>query len=198
MKSEEYVGRKFKTEFIGESFELEEGISKEFLETCKILDLKGLAPGATGNVSLRVEGGMVIKAGGKPLGRLTRKDIILVVEYDQKTNTARVKGKFEPSSETPVHYLVYKNFPEVNAIVHAHDPLVLKNSELVEKLKIKTTAREIPYGTLELAREVIGRLKESGYVFIKNHGSIAIGKDLKDAMDLMLQIHRKFEDEGKD
>jgi len=198
LRSEEYIGRKFKTEFIGESFELEEGISEEFLKTCRILDLRGLAPGTTGNVSLRVDGGMLIKAGGKPLGRLTGDDIILVLEYDQKTNTAKVKGKFEPSSETPMHYLVYKNFPEVNAIVHAHDPLVLKNSELVERLKIKTTAREIPYGTLELAKEVIGRLKESRYVFIKNHGSIATGKNLKDAMDLMLQIHRKFEDEGKD
>ncbi len=192
------MGRRFKTEFTGESFELEEEIAKEFLETCKILDLTGLAPGAAGNVSIRTDRGMLITPGGKPFGCLTQEDIIWVVEYKQKTNTAKVKGKFEPSSETPMHYLVYKNFPEINAIVHAHDPLVLKNPGLVEKLKIKTTAREMPYGTLELAEEVIRELKESRYVFIKNHGSISVGKNLKNATSLMLQVHRIFENEGKD
>lgn len=198
MEGEIYLGRKFRTGFTGKSFELEDDMVEEFLEACRILDSEGMAPGNAGNVSLRTEEGMLIKAGGVSLGDLTREGIILVVDYEQETNTAKVKGRSEPSSETPMHWLIYRSFPEVKAIVHAHDPLVLENPGLVERLGIETTAREIPYGTFELAGEVVSALKKSRYILIKKHGSLAVGENLADAMNLMLKVHRKFKDESKD
>lgn len=191
------MGRKFRTEFVCEEFELEEGIASEFLNACRILDSEGMAPENAGNVSVRTHGGMLIKAGGKKLGSIGKDDVVLVDGYDERANTARVKGRSEPSSETPMHWLIYRDFPGINAVVHAHDSLVLENPELVEKLGIKTTEREFPYGTPKLAGEVVRNLKESRYVFIKNHGSVSVGKSLKNALDLMLQIHRKFEYESK-
>lgn len=196
MVGEVYVGRKFGTEFIGGDFRLGEEIAREFLGVCRILSSHGLAPGAVGNVSVRTAEGMLIKAGGRSLGYLTVDDIVLVVEYNPGTNTVGVRGRLEPSSETPMHWLIYSNFPRVNAVVHAHDPLVSGKPGLVERLGVETTAVEIPYGTRELAGEVIRGLKRSDYVFIRNHGSVSVGGNLRDAIDLMLKVHRRFEDES--
>lgn len=196
MEGEVYTGRKFKTLFVEGDFSLDQSIA-EIIRVGRVLASKDMAPGNAGNISVRAGEGMLIKAGGKSFEELSGKDIVMVVDYDEETNTAKVYGGLEPSSETPMHWMIYGEFPDVNAVVHAHDPLVLEKQGLAELLDITMTEKEASYGTVEQAKEVVKGLRKSKYVLIRNHGSVSVGRNLEDALDRFMRVHRRLEDEGK-
>jgi ribulose-5-phosphate 4-epimerase/fuculose-1-phosphate aldolase len=196
VKGEAYVGRKFRTDFLGREFVLVDAAAKEFIRISRLLDSARMGPQHAGNISVRRADGMLIKAGGVPFRELEQKDIVLVVDYDRKKNVASAWGRLEPSSETPMHWLIYRNFPKVAAVIHAHDPVVLANQQLVGKLGIAATEDETLYGTLQQADEVVKELKDAEYVFIRGHGSVSVGKDLGAAFDALMRVHKRFEDES--
>jgi len=189
ISSEKYIGRKFSTKFVSKNKIIDSEFIKDIITAGRKLAKYGLTPNIAGNISVRYKNGMLIKAGGCSLGKLKKDDVVMVTDYSTNKNTAYVSGLKEPSSETPTHWRIYKNFKKVNAIVHVHDKLILKKQRLAKKLGIKFTEKEEPYGTLKLAKQILKALKKSNYVIIKNHGSIAVGKNLNDAVNLILLIH---------
>lgn len=196
MEEEAYVGRKFRTKFLGKSFALENSIAGEFLAACRTLYAEGMGLKNSGNISVRTPAGMIIKAGGVSLGRMKKEHIVLVASYDSWKNEAKTYGTYEPSSETPMHWLIYMNFPKVNGIIHAHDPLVIEKPAIRKKLNIVETRKDTAYGTIEQANEVINALKKSDYVYIRNHGSVSIGVSLQEALEIILAVHKRFKNEG--
>jgi L-ribulose-5-phosphate 4-epimerase len=72
-----------------------------------------------GNVSGfdRAAGLVAIKPSGVPYDALKADDIVLV-DLEGKV----VEGKLRPSSDTPTHLALYKAFPEIQGISHAHSP----------------------------------------------------------------------------
>lgn len=178
---EKYIGRKFSTVFVTKG-EVDRKMVLGIIKYCKILDSEGLTPGTTGNVSVRVDNSILITAGGKDLGKLEETDIVKVIDYNEGKNIVTVAGDKEPSSETRMHWLIYRQYPEINAVIHVHN-IHLLDKEKIKKSNLLITKREYPYGKKEQAREVTELLKKSNYVIIKNHGSVIVGKDLKEAFD---------------
>jgi L-ribulose-5-phosphate 4-epimerase len=72
-----------------------------------------------GNVSgiIRSEGLVVIKPSGVNYSEMTIDDLVVV---DLEGNV--IEGHLKPSSDTPTHLVLYKNFPEIGGIVHTHSP----------------------------------------------------------------------------
>ena len=70
-----------------------------------------------GNVSGidREEGLFVIKPSGVPYDKMTADDMVVM---DLKGN--KVEGRLNPSSDTPTHLELYKNFNDIGGIVHTH------------------------------------------------------------------------------
>ena|SRR3989338_4229507 len=188
--TEKYAGSKFFTKFTSKNKIIDSELIKDIITAGKKLSKYGLTPSIAGNISVRYKKGMLIKAGGSRLGKLKKGDIVQVTDYIANKNTVYASGPKEPSSETPTHWLIYKKFNDINAIVHAHDKTILDNQKLAKRMGIKFTDKEEPYGTSKLARQVVKALKNSNYLIIKNHGSIAAGKNLKDAMNLILIVHK--------
>jgi L-fuculose-phosphate aldolase len=168
---EKHTGTKFKTMFLGTGFGYEDA-RKEVVMVCKRLAEEGLAPNRVGNVSRRVKEGMVITPTGADLGSVLGKDLVLVTDVEESLSLVKVRGFKEPSSEAMMHWFVYKNF-KVGAVIHVHDDVLLGHKKFVE------TEKEYPYGTPELAHEVVKALKKKRFVVLKNHGVLAAGKDLK-------------------
>ena len=96
----------------------------------------------------------------------------------------------KPSSETAMHLVVYRNRPDVQAVVHSHPPLStgfavagipLDRAVLAE---VVTTLGSIPiaeYGTpstRELADAVEPYVRAHDGLLLANHGALALGKDL--------------------
>jgi L-ribulose-5-phosphate 4-epimerase len=78
---------------------------------------RGLAIYTFGNVSaLDAERGvMAIKPSGVPYDELKVEDLV-VIDLEGKT----VEGKLRPSSDTPTHLVLYRNFQGIGGIVHTH------------------------------------------------------------------------------
>lgn len=109
------------------------------------------------------------------------KDILMVKEFDYEKREAvlSMPPDYDPKARVSVdaveHSMIYKTFPEVGAIVHAHAWI---NGVLC-------TRQNYPCGTIELAKEVLSLLKmtedpSSAAIGLKNHGLTITGKSLQD------------------
>lgn len=92
---------------------------KQVLEANLALPKYGLVTFTWGNVSgiSREEGLVVIKPSGVPYNELTVDDLVVL---DLEGNI--VEGKLKPSSDTPTHLVLYKNFLNIGGVVHTHSP----------------------------------------------------------------------------
>ena len=77
----------------------------------------GLVTFTWGNVSGidREKGLFVIKPSGVDYDKLTPEDMVVV---DLEGN--KVEGKYNPSSDTATHVVLYNAFPKIGGIVHTH------------------------------------------------------------------------------
>ncbi len=93
-------------------------LKKTVCEANKELHALGLAPFTWGNVSQadRALGVFAIKPSGVQYSELTPEKIVIVSLSDGKV----VEGDYNPSSDTPTHYILYKEFSKLNAVVHTH------------------------------------------------------------------------------
>jgi L-fuculose-phosphate aldolase len=109
-------------------------------------------------------------------------------------------GNHPPSIEFAFHTGLMNARPEINAVVHSHAPYAIVwglgdlpvppvsyDTLLVGKLPF------IPWhmvGSMELARAVIDAVGKEGMdgAFLRNHGLVTIGKDLRHAADITLMV----------
>lgn len=77
----------------------------------------GLVVLTWGNVSGidREEGLFVIKPSGVPYDKMTAEDMVVM-----DLNGNKVEGRLNPSSDTPTHLELYKEFKDIGGIVHTH------------------------------------------------------------------------------
>jgi len=91
--------------------------ARELAEVGRRIDGHGWAPATGGNYSMRLDdGSFAITVSGKHKGRLTETDIMRVDAAGCSLDGNR------PSAETWLHMAVYRDFPQVNAVLHGHSP----------------------------------------------------------------------------
>lgn len=95
---------------------LEELKQKVFEENLRLVKY-GLVVLTWGNVSAidRKSGLFVIKPSGVAYDKMTADDMVVV-----DLNGNKVEGDLNPSSDTPTHLELYRNFKDVGGIVHTH------------------------------------------------------------------------------
>ena len=94
---------------------------EELLFIVNLLFKTGLLTTTGGNISSRVGKKIVITPSGASnalLWQVTPKDLV-VLDLE-----GRVLDGGTPSMEAPVHVALYSNISEVNAVIHAHTPLL--------------------------------------------------------------------------
>lgn len=92
-------------------------LKNEVLEANKNLERLGLVTFTWGNVSGidREEGIIVIKPSGVPYDEL-KVDHMVVMDLEGNI----IEGDMKPSSDTPTHLILYKNFPNIGGVCHTH------------------------------------------------------------------------------
>ena len=92
-------------------------LKHDVYEANLMLPKYGLVCLTWGNVSAisRVEGLIVIKPSGVEYDNMKAEDMVIV---DLVGNV--VEGAYKPSSDTATHIELYRNFPDIGAIVHTH------------------------------------------------------------------------------
>ncbi|MFA4942912.1 MAG: class II aldolase/adducin family protein [Patescibacteria group bacterium] len=189
MGKEKYIGTKFNIVFTGnfKPTTLEKELIKEMIKAGKQAGKMGMKDKNGGNISVKTKDGFIIKRTGAHPDSLKISDFVLVVKADK--DTVWVKGQYEPSSESRLHYFVYQARPDIGCIFHAHDFLVLESKQ---KIKEVICLKPYSYGTIESARAVSKVAKKHDYIIQANHGVIALGKNVKSSLDLIIKYHEKF------
>jgi len=123
------------------------------------------------------------------LGELNLADIVKV-----DLDSLREEGRLKPSSELPLHSLVYKNFPS-KVVVHAHPPLINGYFAVRDSLEALTFETKFYLGNTPVIRQetptvtnpqaVIDALKSSNIVVLKNHGVVSMADNFRDAIALI-------------
>ncbi|MFA5104541.1 MAG: class II aldolase/adducin family protein [Candidatus Margulisiibacteriota bacterium] len=158
---------------------------------CSIFHKTGLAPFAgtssLGNLSFRVKRGsnkFIITASGLGLKQaLKENEFVLVEKVDQKNMKVFSCGTRPPSSESLLHYAIYRKRKDINAIFHGHSSEILGKSI---RLKIPSTKKEAPYGSKLLVNEAIKVLKDNNFIVLKKHGFVSLGRTLRGAGKMAL------------
>ena len=89
----------------------------QIVEYCRKLVKEGLTKGTGGNISIidKSSNTICISSSGQDYCQMQADDIAIV---DLEGNI--IEGNRKPSSELTMHLLIYKNYPQANAIVHCH------------------------------------------------------------------------------
>jgi len=112
-----------------------------------------------------------------------------VKDCDFKKKIVHAAGTREPSSESMLHYSIYRERNDVNAIFHGHSESILL---IAQKLNIQQTLKEEPYGSIELVRSVLDILNQNNFIVMKNHGFLSLGKNMNEAMDRAMIIYNRI------
>jgi len=179
-----------------------EELKQEVLEANLCLPKFGLVVFTWGNVSAIDESGkyVAIKPSGVEYDVLKRDDIVIV---DLNGNV--VDGHFSPSSDTPTHLELYRNFPGIKGIVHTHSRWATIFSQAKLDLNpFGTTHADYFYGKIPCTRLMSKIEIENDYelntgkvivetfkdrdpmqipaVLLASHGPFAWGKSAMDAV----------------
>ncbi|BBG00932.1 MULTISPECIES: class II aldolase/adducin family protein [Pseudonocardia] len=149
---------------------------------------EGLVTGTAGNVSMRVGDLVAITPSGIAYDRIGPDDVC-VVDLDGEP----VECPHSPSSETPLHLLVYRG-TDAGAVVHHHGLHSVAVSLLHDVLPAvhyyvgrlggpPRVAAYATYGTPELADAVGAALVDRSAALMRNHGAVAYGATLEEAAD---------------
>lgn len=158
-------------------------LKKNVVAIGRLLWEKELASALNGNISARVDGDQIVLTATKTcLGLLHDKDILLM-----KT-TGEVLEEGEVSSEKPLHTEIYKNFPEANAVIHTHT--IFANAYFLENDTFSPRIFESKFWFGEISAveqltptvtdvgPIVETLRKNNIAVLKNHGVVAMGRDL--------------------
>lgn len=167
-------------------------------ETARRMMRDGLVKLTSGNISSRIPGTayIAITPSGMDYETMAPEDIP-VVDLEGQI----IDGPRRPSTETPMHRLVYQRRPDVGAVVHTHSiyasafaclgvAMPVISTELA--MVVGATIRCAPYaksGTQEMAEAAVTALgAEDLAVFLQNHGVLAVGRNLREAYNTAVAL----------
>jgi L-fuculose-phosphate aldolase len=164
----------------------------------KRLDALGMNRGSTGNLSHRAaqagRPGMLITPTGIGADELRPQDLVWLGD------DGSVVGDWQPSSEWHFHQAIYRVRPELHAVLHTHS---------VNATALACLRRPLPafhymvavaggdgvpitpyhlFGTPELSNAVATAMADRDACLMSNHGLVAAGATLAQAMKVLLEI----------
>ena len=189
------TGVRFETAFLSKNPPHDKR-TDELVHWCQRFDQLGLAPKSAGNLSFRTKRGFIITATGIELGAVEKANLVEVlgVEIEEGQILVYAKGRMVPSKESVLHSEIYDLRPEINAIFHTHDQLVV---ELADELKLPCTEGEQARGSYELVKEaqrMLRLMEDARYLVLRNHGVIAMGETMEVAGNLAEKMNRMARD----
>lgn len=164
---------------------------------CGVFDAEGMAPveggASAGNLSFRTPAGFVITPTRSRLkSGLEWWALVEVVRSNWLDFEIHSLGVEPPSSDAFLHDRIYVARPDVGAVFHGHDAVVLaQEAALAREFPIATTPAETLFGTREDAIETVRALGAAPYIIRKGHGFLSAGATMDAAGELAVKVHRR-------
>ena len=169
-------------------------LRKAVIAAAQRLEPPGIGRGASGNVSVRAGGGLLITPTGVPYDALTPGRIVWM------DRDGRHEGDWLPSSEWRFHCDILRRRPDLNAVVHTHAVHATalachgRGIPAFHYMVAAAGGRDIrcaPYatfGTAELAANAVRALEGRRACLLAHHGLIACGHTLDKAVALAAEV----------
>lgn len=159
---------------------------------------RGLTPGSSGNISVRLEDGFLATPTNACLGfleteRLSRLDA-----------NGRHVGGDPPTKELPLHFAMYEARPSTRAVVHLHSTYATLLSCFTNTNEDDAIAPITPYvvmrvgkvpllpyvrpGSTDAAPLVVGKARSHAALLMANHGPVVAGESLEAAVYAMEEL----------
>jgi L-fuculose-phosphate aldolase len=164
----------------------ESQLRADIVEIGRRMYARGYTASNDGNISVRLGSDRLLMTPKSVCKGFMTPDMMCVTDLDG----TKLQGDRDPSSEMLMHLEVYRQRPDVQAVVHAHPPtatgfavagIPLNRAVLAEVL---TTLGSIPIAeyatpsTRELPEAVRKYIKAHDGMLLANHGALTVGVDV--------------------
>lgn len=152
------------------------------------MDARGFVAANDGNISVRLDEHRVLTTPtGCPKGKMDAAELPVV------SMTGELLSGAKPSTELPLHLYIYRERPDVRAVVHAHPVyatgfatagLALDRCVLAEIIVTLGSVPLAKYGTPSteaLPLSIAPHIQSSDAFLLANHGVVTAGRDLNEA-----------------
>jgi L-fuculose-phosphate aldolase len=173
-----------------------EETARRIVDVCHRLYERRLVTATDGNVSARLSGGNVlVTPSGMAKSRVTEGDLVEV-----RPDGTPISPSHRPTTELGMHLFIYRERPDVEAVVHTHpphatgfaaarralDPLVFP--EVIVGLGVVPLAPYATPSTDEVAASIAPFVKTARAILLANHGVVTMGRSLEDAFLTMEKV----------
>ncbi len=170
----------------------------ELYRTAMKLYEKELIQISSGNVSMRVSAEhLLITPSGIAYDDLQAEDMVVITPYSEV-----VDGRYFPSSETPMHTILYREKPEINAVIHTHSLHALAFAVDGLSLPVVSTEGLAAGGPVPVTEYACPGTEAQGWaalramqgpppvsgVLLRNHGVLVAAPSLARAFSISYQI----------
>jgi L-fuculose-phosphate aldolase len=164
----------------------EQQLRADIVEVGRRLYARGYTASNDGNISVRLDSGRLLMTPKSVCKGFMSVEMMCITDLDGR----KLAGERDPSSEMQMHLEVYRQRPEVQAVVHAHPPIAtgfavagipLDRAVLAE---VVTTLGSVPIAeyatpsTKELPEAVRKYVKVHDGMLLANHGALTLGSDV--------------------
>lgn len=175
----------------------ENRLRQDLIEAARRMNPLGLNRGTSGNLSVRSKDGLLVTPSGQDYNTMKPEQII-AMEWSGDWTTS--DASLRPTSEWRFHRDILAARPDVHAIVHAHPPFATALACLRKDIPafhymvaigggtiIKCSAYET-FGSEALSKAALNALGERKACLLANHGMIACGATIKEALALGVEV----------
>lgn len=169
---------------------------QELIEYARKMEKYNLVKMSGGNVSLRLEdGNVIVTPSAMNYDTMVPEDIVVL-----DINGNIIEGKRRPTSDLSAILYILQNMSWVNAVIHTHqakaiafslvgDLLPVISSTMVDE--IKDAVQVAPFtisSDIGMGIETVKHAGKSLCVILKNHGAMAYGKNLDQALSAAVYL----------
>jgi L-fuculose-phosphate aldolase len=172
----------------------EAALREEIVRVCRLVWERGWVAASDGNASIRLgRDRLLVTPSGLSKGFLSASDIVIANLEGEPVASHYGRPKHMPTSEIALHVEVYRQRPDVRAVLHAHPPITIAFTiagvslaqcvlpEVVVNLgSIPTTAYATP-STVESAEVIHELIPKHDALILDRHGTVTVGPTLFDA-----------------
>jgi len=178
----------------------EERARQLLLDAAQRLSRSGLNTGTAGNLSLRLDGGLLITPSSVPPEQMEPGDLVAIDWRGQPLPGSAAAPGRSPSSEWRLHADLLRQRPEIAAVVHCHS---------IHATALACHGRGIPpfhymvvqaggpeircagyatFGSQELSDLALAALAERQACLLAHHGQVSLGTSLEQALALAIEV----------
>jgi len=173
-------------------------LRQKIVRATHIVADQGLVRSSDGNISVRLDDDRFLVTPSGIYKMAMEPDDPVVV--NSKGETLSGKDDLKPTSELGMHLEVYRQRPDVNAVIHAHPPYATALTiagipfptdfvaEVLVGLGEVPTADYATPGTPALGESIRELIKIHNSILLSNHGAISVGKTIEEALITMERL----------